>query len=59
MPTAVICSAISPRTLAAVPLNDSDRFIITQMIDQLKAIEGQLAALRQQLRSVRRRGVGA
>ena len=39
-----------PETLAAVPLNDSDRFIITQMIEQLKGIEGQLAALRQQLR---------
>ncbi len=40
-----------PEFLTTVPLSDSDRFIITQMIDQLKAIEEQLAAVRQRLRA--------
>jgi transposase len=39
--------------LAVVPLSDSDRFIVGQMLDQLAAIEGQLAALRQRLREFR------
>jgi transposase len=39
--------------LAAVPLSDSDRFIVGQMLDQLGAIEGQLAALWQRLREFR------
>lgn len=37
--------------LQAVPLSDSDRFILAQMRAQLKGIEEQLAALRQRLRA--------
>jgi len=36
--------------LEAVPLSDSDRFIVTQMLEQLEQLEGQLATLRQRLR---------
>ena len=36
--------------LAAVPLSASDRFLIAQLLDQLRAIEAQRAARRQRLR---------
>lgn len=39
--------------LAAVPLSESDRFIVGQLLEQLGAIEGQLVALRQQLHAFR------
>jgi transposase len=37
--------------LAAVPLSESDRFIVMQLLDQLGAIEAQLAVLRGRLRA--------
>lgn len=37
--------------LAAAPLSDADRFLVGQLVEQLGAIEGQLAALRQRLRA--------
>lgn len=37
--------------LQAVPLSDSDRFILGQMLDQLRGIEDQLAAVRRRLRA--------
>jgi transposase len=36
--------------LAAVPLSGPDRFIITQLLDQLGAVEAQLGAVRRRLR---------
>jgi transposase len=43
-------SARLPEFLAVVPLSESDRFIIMQLVDQLAVIEAQLAEMRQRLR---------
>ena len=42
--------------LAAVPLNDSDRWIVAQLLEQMRAVEAQVAELGRRLRAFARGG---